>query len=319
MMKRTIITGPTGAIGMALIEYLNDKGIQVVAVVRKDSKRAYRIKENENLIRVECSLDELSSLPKLVSTALDAKGWSKAEDFDVFYHLGWDGTFGNSRNNMQGQLKNIQYTLDAVETASEMRCHTFIGAGSQAEYGRVEGKLNDKTPVFPENGYGIAKLCAGQMSRILCEQKGIRHIWTRILSIYGPYDGENSMIMSTIRTLLNGERASLTKGEQQWDYLYSMDAAKALYLLGEKGVNGKTYCIGSGTTKELSDYVKILAENISENAELGFGDVPYSEKQVMYLCADISELIEDTGFEPEISFEDGIKKTIEWVKILYVK
>lgn len=99
---------------------------------------------------------------------------------------------------MQGQLQNIQYTLDAVELASRIGCKKFVGAGSQAEYGRVEGVLSASTPVFPENGYGIAKLCAGQMSRILCEQKQIEHIWTRILSIYGPYDGENTMIMSSI-------------------------------------------------------------------------------------------------------------------------
>lgn len=316
-MKRVIVTGPTGTIGMALIKYLNDKGIQVIAVVRKNSERAGRIKENESLLKIECSLNEISILPELISKAIDVKGWSIKENFDVFYHLGWNGTFGSSRNDLQLQLENVKYTLDAVEVASKMGCKSFIGAGSQAEYGRVEGKLNDKTPAFPENGYGIAKLCAGQMSRILCEQQGIKHIWTRILSIYGPYDGENSMIVSTIRTLLNGKRASFTKGEQQWDYLYSMDAAKAMYLLGEKGINGKTYCIGSGTTRKLSDYVKILAGNISEKAELGFGDLPYNEKQVMYLCADISELFEDTGFKPEISFEEGIARTIEWAGEYY--
>ena len=77
------------------------------------------------------------------------------------------------------------------------------------------------------------------MSRILCEQKQIEHIWTRILSIYGPYDGENTMIMSSIGKLLRGEKPALTKGEQQWDYLYSKDAGYAMYLLGEKGVSGK--------------------------------------------------------------------------------
>jgi nucleoside-diphosphate-sugar epimerase len=316
-VKRVIITGPTGAVGMALIQYLIDLGVQVVAVVREGSERENRIIENDNLVKVWCSLAELSVLPSKVFEALDRKGWKKSDGFDVFYHLAWDGTFGNTRNNMQGQLNNVQYTLDAVESAAVMGCHTFIGAGSQAEYGRCEGRLCDKTPTFPENGYGIAKLCAGQMSRILCEQKGMRHIWARILSVYGPYDGENTMIMSAIRTLLNGERVSLTKGEQQWDYLYSMDAAKSMYLLGEKGINGKTYCIGSGIANRISDYVKILADNISQNAEIGFGDVPYSEKQVMYLCADISELRRDTGFEPRISFQEGIKKTIEWAKEYY--
>lgn len=303
MVKRVVITGPTGAIGIALINCLIENGIEVLAVCREDSKRINSI-PNHNLVKiVKLNLNEIYKLSDIIS-----------ERYDVFYHLGWEGTFGNSRNNMWGQMKNIQYTLDAVEVAAKLGCYKFIGAGSQAEYGRVEGKLTALTPTFPENGYGIAKLCAGQMSRILCEQKNMDHIWTRILSVYGPYDGENTMIMSVIRKLAHGEKPSLTEGKQQWDYLYSKDAGYAMYLLGEKGVSGKIYCIGSGQTKALSEYVKILRDNISKDLELGFGEIAYAPKQVMHLCADITDLEIDTGFEPKYSFEDGIKETIEWYK-----
>jgi nucleoside-diphosphate-sugar epimerase len=303
MVKRVVITGPTGAIGIALINCLIENGIEVLAVCREDSKRINSI-PNHNLVKiVKLNLNEIYKLSDIIS-----------ERYDVFYHLGWEGTFGNSRNNMWGQMKNIQYTLDAVEVAAKLGCYKFIGAGSQAEYGRVEGKLTALTPTFPENGYGIAKLCAGQMSRILCEQKNMNHIWTRILSVYGPYDGENTMIMSVIRKLAHGEKPSLTEGKQQWDYLYSKDAGYAMYLLGEKGVSGKIYCIGSGQTKALSEYVEILRDNISRDLELGFGEIAYAPKQVMHLCADITDLEMDTGFEPKYSFEDGIKETIEWYK-----
>lgn len=303
-MKRVIITGPTGSIGTALIEHLIQNDVEVLAVVRRNSKRKSNIVKHPLVKCIELNLDELESISQ----------FTEGNMYDVFFHFGWDGTFGNSRNNMQGQLLNIQYTLDAVEAASRAGCKKFIGAGSQAEYGRVEGNLSATTPVFPENGYGIAKLCAGQMSRILCEQKGIEHIWTRILSIYGPNDGLATMVMSTISKLLKGQKASLTQGEQKWDYLYSKDAGKAMYLLGEKGQSGKIYCIGSGQVKKLKDYIEVIKENIDSNVELGYGEIPYSEKQVMYLCADISELEQDTGFMPDYSFEEGIKETIDWYK-----
>ena len=303
-MKSAVITGPTGSIGTALIEHLISNGIEVLALIRPDSKRTDNIPAHPLVTKLKLNLNELDKVPNY----LDGK------NYDVFYHLGWDGTFGNSRNNMQGQLQNIQYTLDAVELASRIGCKKFVGAGSQAEYGRVEGVLSASTPVFPENGYGIAKLCAGQMSRILCEQKQIEHIWTRILSIYGPYDGENTMIMSSIGKLLRGEKPALTKGEQQWDYLYSKDAGYAMYLLGEKGVSGKVYCIGSGKTRCLAEYVKVLRDSISTELPLGFGEIAYAPKQVMHLCADISDLTNDTGFIPQYSFEEGIKETIEWYK-----
>ncbi|MCR5793660.1 MAG: NAD(P)-dependent oxidoreductase [Lachnospiraceae bacterium] len=302
-MKRAVITGPTGAVGVALVQRLVKEKVEVLAVCRKGSKRIGNIPKDSLVQVLELNLDELDKLPKM------AEG-----TYDVFYHLGWDGTFGNSRNNMDGQLKNIEYTLAAVKAAKALGCDAFVGAGSQAEYGRVEGKLNAGTPPFPENGYGIAKLCAGQMSRILCEQYEMRHIWLRILSVYGPYDGANTMVMSVMRALMDGNKPKLTKGEQQWDYLYSKDAAKAIYLLGDKGKHGKIYCIGSGKTRPLIEYVEAIRNEVNPKGELQVGAVPYAPKQVMYLCADIEDLQKDTGFEPEYTFEEGIHETHEWMQ-----
>ncbi len=307
-MKRAVITGPTGAIGTALIEYLEGRNVEVMAVVRPGSKRADRIKESRLVKKVECDLSDLSELPKLIEG-----------ESDIFYHFAWEGTFGDSRNDMYMQNKNVKYALDAVEAAAALGCKRFIGAGSQAEYGRFEGKLNDKVPAFPENGYGIAKLCAGQMTKVWAQQKGIEHIWTRILSIYGPYDGDNTMVTSTIRKLLAGETPACTKGEQMWDYLYSRDAAKAMYLLGLKGVNGRTYCIGSGNAVPLRDYIDCIITAVNPGAKVDYGAVPYSDRQVMYLCADIEALKEDTGFVPDYTFEQGIKETVDWNRIISEK
>lgn len=307
-MKRAVITGPTGSIGVALAECLASNGIEVIAVVRPGSKRSDRIKESKLIKKVECGLYNLSQLSELIP-----------QGADIFYHLGWDGTFGNSRDNMYGQNMNVKHSLDAVGAAADLGCKVFIGAGSQAEYGRYEGKLNSSVPTFPENGYGIAKLSAGYMTRILCEQIGITHIWTRILSVYGPYDGDNTMVMSTIYKLLAGEAPACTKGEQLWDYIYSKDAAYAMYLLGQnalqnENMNGRTYCIGGGSVRPLKDYIEIIKNTTAPDIEVGYGKVPYNDKQVMYLCADIKELQDDTGFVPRYSFEEGIKETVEWCK-----
>ena len=302
-MKRVVITGPTGAIGIALISECMKQGIEVYALCRKGSERIGRIPKSELVHIVECDLAQMKNL----ST-------EKIKKCDVFYHLGWAATIGDGRNDMPLQLQNVQYTLDAVKLAERLGCEAFVGAGSQAEYGRFEGKLNASVPAFPENGYGMAKLCAGQMSRVECQKRNIRHIWTRILSVYGPYDGEFTMITSTIRKLLNGEVPALTKGEQQWDYLYSGDAARALLLLGEKGVDGKIYCLGSGKAQPLLHYMETIRDAINTDAKLGVGEIPYGPKQVMYLCADIEDLRRDTGFEPQIDFAEGIKRTIDWIK-----
>lgn len=302
-MNRIVMTGPTGEIGIALIQECIKKDIEVYAICRPGSARRNRIPEGEQVHVVECSLDTLDQLDV-----------SDIPVCDVFYHFGWSGTTGADRNNTHMQMENIRYTLDAVSLAHKLGCQAFVGAGSQAEYGRVEGSLTAATPAFPENGYGIAKLCAGQMSRLECEKQGIRHVWTRILSVYGPYDGEMTMVTATIRKLLAGEKPSLTAGEQQWDYLYAGDAARAMLAVGEKGKDGRIYCIGSGQARPLKEYITEMRDQINPEAALGLGDVPYGERQVMYLCADISELTEDTGFVPQTDFSTGIAATIEWVR-----
>ena len=250
-IKRIAITGCTGSIGTALIRLCIEQGVEVYAFVRGNSKRIDRIPEHNLVKKIECDLKEIA--------VYDVKSMPRC---DVFYHLGWGATIGGGRNDMPTQIDNIRYTIDAVSLANRLGCHTFIGTGSQAEYGRYEGKLNAGVPVNPENGYGIAKLAAGQMSRIECAKYGMKHIWTRILSIYGPGDSEQTMVSQLISKLLKGERPSLTKGEQQWDYLYVDDAARALYLLALKGRDGQVYCIGSGQVRPLKEYIEMQGGRI---------------------------------------------------------
>ncbi len=312
-IKTAVITGATGMIGTALTQYLLSQGITVAACVRPDSARIERLVEAQKacgqLRIMEADLEDLgaeSTCEKLCAALGGA---------DAFFHLGWAGTFGAAaRNDMLLQNKNIRYTLDAVKLAKRLGCQVFVGAGSQAEYGRVPAgqKLSATTPAFPENGYGIAKLAAGQMSRIMSEEMGMSHIWIRILSVYGAWDTEKTMVMSAIDTLLDGGRPVFSAGEQLWDYLYAKDAARALYLAAVSGRSGSIYPLGSGQTRPLKEYIESIREAVNPSAELGIGELPYAQNQVMYLCADIEELTKDTGFVPEYTFEEGIRETVAW-------
>ena len=304
VVNRAIVTGPTGVLGTALLKHCSDRGIATVAIVRPESKRLSHINCIEGVQVVECDLSELSNLPNLLPPH---------DGESVFFHLGWGSTFGaDARNNLAVQIANISYAVNAVHAAESLGCSVFIGIGSQAEYGRAEVPLTADTPVNPENGYGMAKLCAGQMARLECEKLGIRFNWVRVLSLYGPHDNPNTLVASVITKFLRGEKPSLTKGEQIWDYLFSEDAAEALLLIAEKGRAGTAYCLGSGEAKQLKEYVECIRDAINPKLEIGFGDIEYTPKQVMHLCANIESLRHDTGFSPATPFEVGIRKTIEW-------
>lgn len=298
-MKRAIITGATGAIGTALIACLIKNQVEVLVLCREGSQRNERIPDSPLVTRKYCDLSRLQDVQN-----------DTGKDWDVFYHFAWEGTVGSARNDMYLQNRNVRYTLDAVGAAKRFGCHTFIGAGSQAEYGRVEGMLTPSTPTFPEMGYGMAKLCAGHMSRHYAQQLGLRHIWARILSVYGPNDGGQSMVMSTIHKLQSGEVPQCTKGEQMWDYLFSGDAARAFYALAQSGIDGKTYVLGSGQARPLADFIREIRDETAPGAEVALGAIPYGEKQVMYLCADTKELEQDTGWKPVYPFREGIRQIL---------
>lgn len=302
-ISRAVVTGPTGAIGTALCMELAEHNIQVYAVCRPGSNRENAIPRHENITVVHCDVARLGQLTEQIPSGADA-----------FFHFAWAHTIGPGRNDMPAQISNITYTIDAVRAAAALGCKVFLGAGSQAEYGRVEGVLKPETPCFPENGYGMAKLCAGQMSRTEAQLLGIDHIWVRILSVYGPGDGPATMISGVTRQLLAGQEPALTEGIQQWDYLYSGDAARAFRLAAEHGVSGRVYPLGSGQAAPLKQYILQLKDAIDPALPLGFGRIPYGPLQVMHLQADITTLSADTGFVPQTAFCDGIRNTIEWIK-----
>jgi nucleoside-diphosphate-sugar epimerase len=107
--------------------------------------------------------------------------------------------------------------------------------------------------------------------------------------------------------LEKGESPKLTKCEQTWDYLYCEDAARAFIAVAQKGIDGKTYPLGSGAPRKLSEYVIAIRNIIAPTVKLNFGEIDYYPHQQMFLCADISELKKDTGWSPKFSFEEAVK------------
>lgn len=293
-MQKIVISGATGIIGSALIQCAQKQGLNVICLVHKSSERAKKLVPCDTLQIIQADLKDYNTLEPSIT------------DCDVFVHLAWEKTFGNERDNTDAQVKNIQYTLDAVHLAKKIGCSVFIGAGSQAEYGPVTVPLTPETPVNPQSGYGIAKYTAGRLSGLLCMQLGIRHNWLRILSLYGPNDAPYTLISYVIAEFKKNQSPELTKCEQIWDYLHCDDAARAILAVAQKGIHGKTYPLGSGVPRKLSEYIKIIRDIINPEIELNFGSKEYYPHQPMYLHADITELTQDTGWKPEIDFHEGI-------------
>ena len=297
MLKSIIVTGATGVVGSAVVRCALEKGMNVLCIVHSGSKRLKNLPKNERLKVIEQDLCDYGSL------RLDGQ-------FDAFIHLAWEKTFGASRDDAVVQMRNIQYTLDAVHLAHRCGCKVFVGAGSQAEYGVQTVDLTPSLPVNPESGYGIAKYAAGKLSAMHSKNLGIRHNWVRILSVYGPNDGANTLISYLISEFKAGRSPELTRCEQIWDYLYADDAGDAILAVVEKGKDGMVYPLGSGRGRKLSDYVEEVRSVVNPAVQIVYGAKEYYPHQPMHLVADISTLHADTGWSPRYSFKQGLEQFI---------
>ncbi|MGL5958517.1 MAG: NAD-dependent epimerase/dehydratase family protein [Phocaeicola sp.] len=302
MSKQIIITGATGYIGKTILELALSKGYEVVCLVNPNSTRKDYITKSPKVRILECSMDEYKNLDRATLPG----------EYEHFFHLAWANTTGIERDNAYSQIRNIEYTIDALYLAHKVGCKSFIGAGSQAEFGVVETgiNLNSTTPCYPTSGYGIAKLAAGKLCNLTSSQLGIKFNWIRILSIYGVGDNKNSLISYVTNELKADNSPSLTKCEQIWDYLNVNDAASAFWSVAKKGIAGKTYVLGSGVGKPLKEYIDEIYTLCEATCEVGFGNKNYYPHQPMYLVADISELITDTEWKPTVTFKEGIKQMI---------
>ena len=195
MLKSAALTGPTGVLGTALIKKLADAGVETYVVCHRGLPRNASILKHPCINKIECDMEEIDRLPELIGRSVEA-----------FFHLAWLGTKVNrNRMDMYLQNTNVKQALDTVYVAKELGCNVYVGAGSQAEYGRIDGVIHPDSPTNPISGYGMAKLCAGQMTRSLCKEFGIRHIWPRIVSIYGKNDAPKTLVNTLIRALQAGD------------------------------------------------------------------------------------------------------------------
>lgn len=288
-----IITGATGFIGTALCKEMINNGHSVTAIVRPNSQKIGKLDNKVSI--VELALDELDKL---------------GGDYDLFYHLAWNGSSGADRNDFDIQNSNIKYTAEAIKAAKRCRCKKFIGAGSQAEYGVVHGICKeDSTVPNPFMMYGAAKLSSYHIGKVLADQLGISFVWPRIYSVYGVGENDGTLISYLIKTLKYGETAELSSCENMWDFMYITDCVRALRMLGESEKADGIYNVSAGKSRLLKEFVKEIKDIIDSDGKVNFGIKKVDKKRTFWLEPDVSRL-RSIGFRCKIRFNKGIQHKI---------
>ena len=295
---KVVVTGATSMIGVAFVEACIETKNEVLAIVRRNSRHLDRLPESGLVKYVYSSLEDLESVAEVDG------------EYDALFHFAWDYTTREGRYNVEGQEKNIEYTLKAVKLAQKLSCKKFIGAGSQAEYGKVDGIIDDKTPFNPQIPYGMAKLAAYWLSKALCEQNNMKHYWGRIFSIYGKYDHEGTLLPYAIDALRKGEKAYFSSGRQTWNYLHAKDAGRMFLEICLQDAEPGTYFIAHDHSAPLKSYLNEVIAMFGTDAEYEFEDDCSTSLNGIH--PDMSSTFQRLSFQPKISFTEGIREMIEY-------
>jgi UDP-glucose 4-epimerase len=299
-MKRVLVTGGAGFVGARVVHLLVEQGCEVALLLR----------ETSNTHRLQDTLRRCTVLRGDLSRLEPLRGPLKDFAPEGVLHLAWESVKGAERNHPV-QLSNVSTSIELFRLTGEIGCDSFVGLGSQAEYGLLSGRIDERAPTRPTTTYGAAKLATGCMLERAAAAAERPFAWLRLFSSYGPDDDPSWLIPYMIRTLLSGERPKLTKAEQVWDYIHVDDVADAIVAALQTGARG-IFNLGSGQARPLREIIERLRDAIDTALPLGFGEVEYRPDQVMHLESDIGALCAATGWKPRVPLEQGLAEVIAW-------
>lgn len=305
-MKKVIITGAAGFVGSAVVKKLLSQGIEVLAIDILDNFNPMQNNADSSFKYKKCDISNL----------VEFKAILNGYPADTFYHFAWVGSAGPLRESSERQVANALLTVDMLKLAKELKCKKFVCAGTIMEYEVTSLTYGQHVNPQMSHIYGAGKQLAHSLCKSTANSIGIDLIWAYITNAYGVGEKSPRLINTTIRKILSGQQLLFSSGTQNYDFVYIDDVAQAFYLLGEKGIHNCGYIIGSGEATSLRNFLERLIRICDKDAVVNFGEMPFTGADIPLEVFSIRQIQEDVDFVPQVSFEEGIRRTFEWIKEL---
>ncbi len=303
-MEKVIITGADGFVGSYTVNHFLKEGKSVLALDM--GAKPNRLLSHPRLTYMQCDISVPEAMIKKIPHG----------EYDTFIHFAWAGSAGEARIDYHLQMQNALNTVECLKVAKEIGCTRFLCAGSIMEY-EVEAAIHAQGS-RPGMGYiyGMGKHIAHCMCKSIAANIGIDLLWPMITNAYGAGELSPRFVNTTLRKIINGEPLQFTAATQNYDFVYVSDVAKAFYLIAEKGKPFCEYMIGSGNARPLKEFILEMVKSCGPESKPLFGDVPFTGTNMPLSTFAIDSIRKDCGFQPEVSFGEGAKLTMDWLKTL---
>ena len=303
-MENVIITGADGFVGSYTVNYFLEQGCRVLALDM--GEKPNRLGEHPRLTYAQCDISD--------AAALEAA--AQSGNYDTFIHFAWAGSAGPARVDYNLQMKNALTTVECLKTAKKLGCKRFVCAGSIMEK-EVEAAVHDQGS-RPGMGYiyGMGKHIAHCLCKSVAADIGIELVWPMITNAYGAGELSPRFVNTTIRKIIQGEPLQFTSGTQSYDFVYVTDVARAFYLIANNGRPCCEYMIGSSTARPLKEFIIEMVRSLAPDRQPIFGDIPFTGTNMPLSTFDCTDTERDCGFRAEVSFAEGTRMTMDWLKTI---